>query len=171
MIDARQMPAPWKRIAEKVAYCRSTFDFDFLPDVVTVLPSDSDKPMDQRRQGWAHPASEETGGPAIGIKLHPDNLRTSVDYLGRKGPWANNPKSAKNRRYKQRGYGELAEALILHELFHLVNDFDPEIYHQLEQRFTWDDHVWIPIAIRAYTPLYVPEVSTKQVAQIREVLG
>lgn len=127
---------------------------------------------------WAHPASSETGGPAIGYDDGTIALGWRKDYLGRHFKrtkiMANQPKF---RRYQRLGYGEWTRAVILHEAFHHVGfwiaDRDPEMRRKLDELTPapYEHHEWIPHALEGYSDLSIPELTSADGARARAILG
>lgn len=158
------------------AYSFCTFDWRLLK-----IPRTDAFPILREGVGWAHPASSETGGPAYGMRIDDPKLRNwRLDYLGRPGPWAGHTNNFRSKIYQKLGAGEWTIAVHLHEeLGHLIGFFiidkDPSKQKKMAEiignpEAATDHHLYIPAILKAFTPLYIPEVDASTAAQVKAVV-
>lgn len=124
-------------------------------------------------------AWEVGGGPGIGFVNDVFGLNWKLDYLGRVGAWITKRKrfARRYRRYRNLGFSEYTDAVICHEAFHAVGSFFIERFQDKVEAIDklagpdpYEQHEWIPVALKAYTNLLIPEVSLGDAARFRKIV-
>lgn len=171
--DLSRLPIDYQRFCH---YARSfcTFDWRLLGiDRIDYFPM-------TEGVGASHPAGHQTGGPVVALRINDPNLRSwRKDYLGRQAPWQK-PNDFRAKIYQKLGAGEWTIAVDLHEaLGHMLGFFIVGQSIERQQRLVdiygmeqarTDHHVWIPAVLKAFTPLYIPEVTAELAAKVKAVV-